>query len=86
METTMKSKLFLAAILAGALVGQAQADDCDDLVDQVDDLLAVESSDLNEEVLNRIVALRNQGAQECDEGDEQAATESLEEALSLFTQ
>ena len=82
----MKFKLFLAAALTGAFAASAHAEGCADLVVQVDDLLASESGELNEEVLGRIMELRNRGAQECAEGDEDAATESLEEATSLFTQ
>lgn len=84
----MKFKLFLAAVLSGAFLtqAQAQADDCNTLLDQVDDLLAAQSADLNEEVLGRIVALRNQGAEDCSAGDEEQASESLEQAISLFTQ
>ncbi len=82
----MKFKLFLAAALTGVFVGQAQADDCATLLDRVDDLLATQSGDLNEEVLGQIVALRNKGAQDCNAGDDAAAGESLEQAISLFTQ
>jgi len=86
MEINMKFKLLLAAALAGAFVTSAQADDCTTLVSQVDELLATQSATLNEEVLGQIMVLRNQGAQDCDNGDEEAATESLEQAISLFTQ
>ena len=82
----MKLKLFLAAALVGGLAHTAQADDCADLLTRVDDLLEAQSNDLNEEVLGQIMSLRNRGAEECDEGNEDDATESLEQAISLFTQ
>ena len=82
----MKFKLFLAVALSGAFVSSAQADGCADLVTQVDDLLATESAELNEELLGQIMVLRNEGVEACDSGDEEAATESLEHAISLFTQ
>ncbi len=82
----MKFKLFLAAALSGAFLGQAHADDCNTLLDRVDELLAAQSGDLNEEVLGQIMALRNQGAEDCNAGDDEQASESLEHAISLFTQ
>lgn len=82
----MKFIPFLAAALAAVFVSSAQADDCAELVTRVDDLLAAQSTDLNEEVLGRILALRNQGVQDCNDGDDEAASQSLEQAISLFTQ
>lgn len=82
----MKFKLFLAAAMATAFVNTAQAEDCSELVTRVDALLADQSADLNEEVLGHILALRNQGSEDCSNGDEEAASESLEQAISLFTQ
>lgn len=85
----MKLRLTLAAALLGALSTQAQAQEdvtCTDLVVQVDALLAAQSEDLNEEVLGQIMSLRNQGENECAAGDEENATESLEHAISLFSQ
>lgn len=85
----MKLRLTLAAALLGALATQAQAQEevtCADLVVQVDTLLSAQSEDLNEEVLGQIMSLRNQGADECAAGDTDNATESLEHAISLFSQ
>lgn len=85
----MKFRLTLAAALLGALAAPAQAQEvvtCTDLVVQVDQLLAAQSGDLNEEVLGQIMALRNQGENECAAGDEDDASESLEQAISLFSQ
>ena len=85
----MKLRLTLAAALLGALASQAQAQEevtCTDLVAQVDALLAAQSEGLNEEVLGQIMSLRNQGENECTAGEEENATESLEHAISLFSQ
>lgn len=81
----MKLKLVLAAALLGGFVTSAHAD-CTELVAQVDSMLATETHDMNEEVLGQIMTLRNEGTQECDNGNDEAATESLEKAISMFTQ
>jgi len=81
--------LAVAAAMALASAGAGAQEDvppCSELVTQVDQMLASQGNDLNEEVLAQIVELRNQGGEQCDNGDEAAATGSLEHAISLFNQ
>lgn len=88
-ETTMKLRLSLAVALVGGFVAGAQAQEeitCADLVAQVDGLLATQADEINEEVLGQIIALRNQGNEQCAAGDEDDAANSLEHAISLFSQ
>ena len=81
----MNIRMVLAAALVGGFATAAHAD-CNELVVQVDDMIAAEAAEMNEEVLAQIHDLRNQGAASCESGNDEAATESLEQAISLFSQ
>jgi len=90
-ETTMNIRVLLASaalagLASGTLAQELPPPTCGELVTQVDGMIATQGNDLNEEVLAQIVALRNDGAQQCDDGDDDEAAESLEHAISLFSQ
>ncbi len=83
----MKMKLLIAAAaLSGFLATPALADTCEDLVDQVDGLIAEQGAGVSSESMVQIVDLRNGGSDDCANGDEVEGIAKLETAISLFTQ
>lgn len=82
----MLKQFALAVALVTLIASPALATDCEDLVEQVDDMLDEQGGTLTAETEAAILNLRNDGEADCSTGDEVEGIAKLETAISLFTQ